>query len=119
MQRAVDPALYPGSTLAVHDMPLRQVVRSSAAARNVTVAISNDYGNMPLRIARAGIGHVGADAKRLSGSTALRFDGRPYVVVPQAKWCAAIQSCWVWRQGSGWLSVSTFPTMSGRRRRYT
>lgn len=82
MQRAVDPALYPGSTLAVHDMTLRQVVRSSAAARDVTVTISNEYGSMPLRIARAGIGRVGADVDRLSSSMALRFDGRPYVVVP-------------------------------------
>ena len=85
MQRAVDPALYPGSTLAVHDMTLRQIARSSAAARRVAVTLSNEYGGTPLRIARAGIGHVGADAKRLSGSTALRFDGRPYVVVPAGK----------------------------------
>lgn len=85
MQRPVDPALYPGSTLAVHDMTLRQVVRSSAAARDVTVTISNEYGDKPLRIARAGIGRVGADVDRLSSSMALRFDGRPDVVVPAGK----------------------------------
>lgn len=85
MQRAVDPALYPGSTLAIHDMTLRQIVRSSAAARSMAVTISNEYGSTPLRIARAGIGHVGADARHLSSSMALRFDGQSSVVIAAGK----------------------------------
>ena len=70
----------------LHGQTLRQMVTLSAGGRRIRIRLSNAFGTQPLRIDAASVGERAAGGRpgRLDAATlhALRFDGRPAVVLP-------------------------------------
>lgn len=67
---------------ALRDQTLRQIFVPQISGSALRVRISNRWGDLPLRIAAAGVAEAAAAGSVRPGSAAtLRFDGRPQVVV--------------------------------------
>lgn len=117
IQRAIDPALYPGSDLRLGRGTIRQIVRVSAGGGGYRITYSNLYGVTPLVIDRTRLAPVAAGGPDIvAPGAAATFGGHAAVTIPPGGTATSDTVPITARAGSRLAVSSFFAAPPGRPR---